>query len=117
MRIVQDINEKEKKELLETLYSNFETGYAFEEFLKPFLEEIWLTEVFVTKKTGDGGIDLIARKPGLIELDGNDLVNYKIQAKRYKPTITISPEKIDALRGNLAFNEKRNIYYDCQSIK
>lgn len=30
MRIVQDINEKEKKELLETLYSHFETGYDFE---------------------------------------------------------------------------------------
>lgn len=106
MRIVQDIDKKEKNKLLEELYSSFETGYDFEIFLKPFLEELGLTEVFVTKKSGDGGIDLTAIKPGLVELDGNDVVNYKIQAKRYSPEKTINPEKIDALRGNLAFNEK-----------
>ena len=106
MRIVQDLSANEKKELLNELYESFKTGYDFENFLKPFLEKIGLKEVYVTKKSGDDGVDLFAIKPGLIELDGNDLVRYRVQAKRYKPSNVINPEKIDALRGNLAFIEK-----------
>lgn len=60
----------------------------------------------MTEKSGDGGVDLTAIKPGLVELDGNDVANYKIQARRYDPNKTINPEKIDALRGNLSFNKK-----------
>lgn len=106
MNIVQNIDDKEKKEILENIYQSFETGYDFEAFLKPFLEAIGLSEVVVTKKSGDGGIDLLGVKTGLDQLDGNDNVQYKVQAKRYKPTSTIPPEKIDALRGNLGFNQK-----------
>ncbi len=106
MKIVQNLNEKEKIELINSLYSNFDTGFDFELFLKPFLEAIGLTEVVVTKKTGDGGIDLLGVKNGLDQLDGSDNVQYKIQAKRNKPSSVISPEKIDALRGNLNFNQK-----------
>lgn len=106
MRIIQDFTEKELKEVLDDFYSYFQTGFEFEEFLKPFLESIGLSEVFVTKKTGDGGIDLSAVKEGLAEINSVDSVKYRIQAKRYSPTTTISPEKIDALRGNLSFNEK-----------
>lgn len=106
MRIIQDFTENEIKSVLEDFYSYFKTGFEFEEFLKPFLESLGLTEVFVTKKTGDDGIDLTAVKEGLSEINNVDNVKYKIQAKRYAPTTTISPEKIDALRGNLGFNEK-----------
>ena len=106
MRIIQDFSEKELKGVLDEFYSYFQTGFEFEEFLKPFLEAIGLSEVFVTKKTGDGGVDLTAVKEGLAEINNVDSVNYRIQAKRYSPTVTISPEKIDALRGNLSFNEK-----------
>lgn len=60
----------------------------------------------VTKKTGDGGVDLIAVKDGLPDINNVDNVKYRVQAKRYAPTTIVSPEKIDALRGNLAFNEK-----------
>lgn len=106
MRIIQDFSEKELKGVLDEFYSYFQTGFEFEEFLKPFLEAIGLSEVFVTKKTGDGGVDLTAVKEGLAEINNVDSVKYRIQAKRYSPTVTISPEKIDALRGNLSFNEK-----------
>jgi len=106
MRIIQNFTEKELKSLLNDFYSYFQTGFEFEEFLKPFLESIGLSEVFVTKKTGDGGVDFSAVKEGLAEINNVDSVKYRIQAKRYSPSTTISPEKIDALRGNLSFNEK-----------
>lgn len=106
MRIIQDFTEKELQEVLNEFYSYFKTGFEFEEFLKPFLEAIGLSEVFVTKKTGDDGVDLIAVKEGLAEINNVDGVKYRVQAKRFSPTTTISPEKIDALRGNLGFNEK-----------
>ena len=106
MRIVQNIDKKEKELILECLYKSFDTGFDFEDFLKPFLEAIGLSEVVVTKKTGDGGVDLLGVKAGLDELDGNDNVQYKVQAKRNKPSSIVAPEKIDALRGNLGFNQK-----------
>ena len=106
MRIIQNFSEKELRGILDEFYSYFQTGFEFEEFLKPFLEAIGLSEVFVTKKTGDGGVDLTAVKEGLAEINNVDSVKYRIQAKRFSPTATISPEKIDALRGNLSFNEK-----------
>lgn len=49
---------------------------------------------------------MIAVKEGLTKINNVDSVKYRIQAKRYSPSTTVSPEKIDALRGNLSFNEK-----------
>lgn len=106
MRIIQNFTEIELKELLNDFYKYFKSGFEFEEFLKPFLESIGLTEVVVTQKTKDGGVDLTAIKEGLSEINNADSVNYRIQAKRNIPSSLVSPEKIDALRGNLAFNEK-----------
>lgn len=106
MRIIQKLTDKELKPILNEFYSYFQSGFEFEAFLKPFLEAIGLSEVSVTKKTGDGGVDLIAVKEGLSEINNSDSVKYRVQAKRNIPTSTIAPEKIDALRGNLSFNEK-----------
>lgn len=106
MRTIKELDKVELEEILLEFYNQFETGFDFEKFLKPFLEIIGLSEVEVTKKTGDGGIDLKAVKNGLVELNGNDVVKYKVQAKRYKPGKPIAPEKIDALRGTLLTNEK-----------
>ncbi len=106
MRIIQEFKEQELKALLDEFYKYFKNGFEFEEFLKPFLESIGLSEVVVTKKTGDDGVDLTAVKEGLAEINNVDNVKYRIQAKRNAPSSTIAPEKIDALRGNLSFNEK-----------
>ena len=106
MRTIKELSKAELSKILEEFYHQFETGYDFEEFLKPFLESIGLSEVEVTSKSGDGGIDLKAVKNGLVELNNNDFVKYKVQAKRYKPSTTMPPEKIDALRGTLLTNEK-----------
>ena len=106
MRIIQSFTDEELKKLLFDFYKYFESGFEFEDFLKPFLESIGLSEVVVTQKTKDGGVDLTAVKEGLLEINNADSVNYRIQAKRNAPNSIISPEKIDALRGNLAFNQK-----------
>lgn len=88
-------------------YGYFEDGYKFEEFLKYYLEKLGFTEVVVTKRTGDGGIDLSAVRT-TVGVFGNE--NYFIQAKRYKPSSTIPPEKIRALRGSI------NTYGKCVFI-
>lgn len=104
MRIIKELDKKEKESILEGFYKQFDTGFAFEDFLKPFLESLGLSEVQVTKKTGDGGIDLLGVLKGVI--DGEDDTSYRIQAKRYKPTNNVPPKEIDALRGNLLTNQK-----------
>lgn len=106
MRIIQEFQNKDLTKLVDDFYNYFEDGYKFEAFLKCFLEGIGLEEVAVTQRSRDGGVDLVAVRKGLSELNNQDVVVYKVQAKRNKPTSLIAPEKIDALRGNLKFNEK-----------
>ena len=60
MRNNIELNKEEYNALLEQFYTYFEDGYKFEEFLKIYLEKIGLEEVYVTKRSGDGGIDLTA---------------------------------------------------------
>lgn len=104
MRIIKKLTPIEKENILNDFYKQFETGFDFEDFLKPFLESLGLSEVSVTKKTGDGGIDLLAIRRGVI--DGEDDIQYVVQAKRYKPSNSVLPRDIDALRGNLRTNQK-----------
>lgn len=100
-----ELTEKEKDDILNELYSSFETGYEFEDFLKPFLECIGLDEVRVTKRSGDGGIDLEGIRYGVID-NNDDSVKYIVQAKRYKPSDKIPVDIIDKLRGNMLSGEK-----------
>ena len=58
MRKNIDLSASEYSEIVDSFYNYFEDGYKFEEFLKIYLQKIGLEEVFVTKKSGDGGIDL-----------------------------------------------------------
>jgi restriction system protein len=99
MRKNIDLSAEEYSEIVDSFYNYFEDGYKFEEFLKVYLEKIGLEEVFVTKKSGDGGIDLTAVRKGIGGLSTSVDELFYIQAKRYSPTSTISPEKIRALRG------------------
>jgi restriction system protein len=103
MNIVE-LNNKEKESFLINLYEAFENGYIFEEFLKPFLELYNLTEVSVTKKSGDDGIDLLAIRPGVFN-DNKDDVVYKIQAKRKKPDLKIGPNIVREHLGILKSGE------------
>lgn len=100
-----ELTEKEKDDILNELYSSFETGYEFEDFLKPFLECIGLDEVRVTKRSGDGGVDLEGIRYGVID-NNDDSVKYIVQAKRYKQSDKIPVDIIDKLRGNMLSGEK-----------
>lgn len=102
MRKNIDLSASENKEILDSFYNYFEDGYKFEEFLKIYLERIGLDEVYVTKKSGDGGIDLIAVRKGIGGLSNSVDEPFYIQAKRYSPDSTISPDKIRALRGSFS---------------
>lgn len=100
MRKNIDLSSEEYNEIMDKFYNYFKDGYKFEAFLKIYLEKIGLEEVFVTKKSGDGGIDLTAVRKGIGGLSNAVDETFYIQAKRYSPTSTVSPEKIRALRGS-----------------
>ena len=102
MRKNTEISSEQFKEIINNFYNYFENGYVFEDFLKSYLEKIGLDEVYVTKRSDDGGIDLTAIRKGIGEFNQADSDKYYIQAKRYKPTANISPEKIRALRGSFS---------------
>ena len=65
MRKNIEISDEKISEFLEQFYGYFESGYAFEEFLKVYLEKIGLDEVVVTQRSSDGGIDLEAVRYGV----------------------------------------------------
>lgn len=100
MRKNIDLSADEYSEIMDKFYSYFEDGYKFEEFLKIYLEKMGLEEIFVTKRSGDGGIDLTAIRKGIGSLSNAVDEVFYIQAKRYSPTSIVSPEKIRALRGS-----------------
>ena len=106
MRKNIEISGEQIKEFLEQFYGYFESGYAFEEFLKVYLEKIGLDEVVVTQRSSDGGIDLEAIRYGVGGLAGADSVEYYVQAKRNKPGTTIPIEKVRALRGVMPSGSK-----------
>lgn len=90
----------------EELYSYFETGYSFEEFLKEYLIEMGLDEVQITQRSRDGGIDLMAIRKGVGDFSEIDTTHYYIQAKRYALNNKISVSKIRELKGTIPFGYK-----------
>lgn len=106
MRKTTELTIEEQNKLIYDFYSYFESGYAFEEFLKVYLEKIGLDEVRVTQRSVDGGIDLEAIRYGVGGLEGADSVEYFVQAKRNKPGTTIPIEKVRVLRGVMKSGSK-----------
>lgn len=94
-----EINE----EMINDFYNCFDTGYEFEEFLKKFLEDLGFTDITVTKRSGDNGIDLICYKSAILDLDVN-AEKYIVQAKRYRMTVPV--KEIREFKGTSAY-EKR----------
>lgn len=106
MSNIVELNDVEIKESLEQLYNSFDNGYEFEQFLKVFLEKIGLEEVVVTQRSRDGGIDLTCVKSGINGLSTLDEVKYYVQAKRFKPSSTVSIKDLRELRGVMPLNYK-----------
>lgn len=90
----------ENERLLRDLYSQL-SPQEFEQFLSVLLNAMQFSDVRITGRSGDRGIDLEAtwtqgNIPGL-QID----LPFKIQAKRYSPTSTLSPRYVRELRGSL----------------
>ena len=106
MSNIIELSDSELKDSVEQLYDSFDNGYEFEEFLKFFLEKIGLEEVVVTQRSRDGGIDLTCTKLGINGLSNLDEVRYYVQAKRFKPSSSISIKDLRELRGVMPLNYK-----------
>jgi len=83
--------------LLFDLYSQLSPA-QFEFFLSKLLEEMGFSDIALTGRSGDRGIDLEAiwtqkTVPGL-EVD----LAFKIQSKRFQPSTTPSPKYVRELR-------------------
>lgn len=89
------------EELRKEFYNFFENGYDFEFFLKEFLKYLGFKDIKVTKKSRDGGIDLICYKDIVEGINTIESEKFIIQAKKYEKNI--APEKVRAL------NDARNI--------
>lgn len=89
------------EELRKEFYNFFENGYDFEIFLKEFLKDLGFKDIKVTKKSRDGGIDLICYKDIIEGINTVESEKFIVQAKKYDKNIV--PEKVRAL------NDARNI--------
>jgi len=92
------------EDLLKELHSQL-SPQQFEKFLSILLSEMGFSDVTVTGRSGDRGIDLQAtwtetNVPGL-EVD----LAFKIQAKRFTPRSALNPRYIRELRGSLRAGE------------
>lgn len=106
MQISSNLSETEIKHLQKNFYEYFETGYAFEEFLKEYLLKMGLDEVEITQRSRDGGIDLKAIRKGVGDFSDIDITHYYIQAKRYAITTKINVSKVRELKGTIPFGYK-----------
>lgn len=98
MQISSMLTAEEIKGFQQELYSYFETGYAFEEFLKEYLSKMGLDEVEVTQRSRDGGIDLTAIRKGVGDFSEIDITHYYIQAKRNALKSKVSVQKVRELK-------------------
>lgn len=91
-----------KSELADTLHSM--NPYAFERLSKLLLRECGFTQVAVTKKSCDGGID------GTGKLLINGIFSFQVgfQCKRYAGSVSV--EEIRAFRGSLSTDIEKGIF-------
>ena len=106
MQISSNLSDREITELQQKFYEYFETGYAFEEFLKEYLLKMGLDEVEVTRRSRDGGVDLNAIRKGMGGFSDVDVTNYYVQAKRYNLNHKVNVHDIRELKGITPFGHK-----------
>jgi len=94
---------KTDKKLLEGLHEEL-TPYEFENYLLDLLTEMGFQDCEVTQYSGDSGIDLTGRWENNVPGLSTDM-DFVIQAKRFKPSTSISPKYVRELRGTLTRGE------------
>lgn len=101
----EEIPETEKKswreQVTEILYNI--DPYAFEKLAQRLLRECGFSDVQVTKKSGDGGID----GTGKLKIQGIFSFNVAFQCKRYKGSVGAS--EIREFRGSLGTNIEKGV--------
>ena len=88
---------EKNEELRREFYEFFETGYDFEVFLKEFLKDLGFKDIKVTKRTRDGGIDLVCYKDIIDGINTIESEKFIVQAKKQAKNVV--PEKVRALNG------------------
>ena len=78
--------------------------FAFEHLSQRVLRECGFTQVVVTKKTGDGGID----GTGRLRINGIFSFNIAFQCKRYQGVVSSSD--IRDFRGSLTTNIEKGVF-------
>ena len=91
-----------KVELADTLHGM--NPYAFEKLAMLLLRECGFSQVSVTKKSGDGGID----GTGKLKINGIFSFNVAFQCKRYKGSVTAGD--IRDFRGSLTTDIEKGIF-------
>lgn len=91
-----------KVRLIEVLHNM--DPWGFERLAQRLLRECGFTQVQVTKKTGDGGID----GTGKLKINGIFSFNVAFQCKRYKGSV--SAGDIRDFRGSLATNIEKGVF-------
>lgn len=91
-----------KVKLIEVLHNM--DPWGFERLTQRLLRECGFTQVQVTKKTGDGGID----GTGKLKINGIFSFNVAFQCKRYKGSV--SAGDIRDFRGSLATNIEKGVF-------
>lgn len=98
------------KELLNEFIKYFdEDKYKFENFCKIFLEWLGFDNISVTKRSGDGGIDLKCTKSEIPELNLNS-INYIIQAKCKIQENKVDAKSIRDFKGTKSLDSTRRIF-------
>lgn len=100
-----DVPAEEKKDWREQIADILQkmNPYAFEKLAQRLLRECGFTEVHVTQKSGDGGIDGV----GKLKIKGIFSFNVAFQCKRYKGQVG-APEIRD-FRGSLGTNIEKGV--------
>lgn len=96
------IEQKSWREQITDILLNM-SPYAFEKLAQRLLRECGFSDVEVTKKTGDGGID----GTGKLRINGIFSFNVAFQCKRYKGAVG-APEIRD-FRGSLSTNIEKGV--------
>lgn len=99
----QQVEERWKRKLLDVLHNM--NAYAFERLSQRLLRECGFSDVVVTKKSGDGGIDGY----GKLRINGIVSFNVAFQCKRYKGSVG-APE-IRNFRGALTTDIEKGIFF------
>jgi len=102
-------NEKWRYELKEILYSI--DPYEFEKLSQLVLREAGFSQVEVTKKSGDGGID------GIGKFKINGIISFKLafQCKRYKGMV--SSQEIRDFRGSMTTDIEKGLFITTGGFK